>query len=479
MAGTSRVCNRCGARLATDQTGPLCSPCAHTQSTPDEPPSVGAEFWQRSAVSDALRARHFGRLFRAYRQALGPEFTQTTLGRWLGMTQAQVSRLERAQTPPSDLQKLQRWASVLRVPPALLWFAIAHAPAKACGQANPDTLDDVRRRDWLKLTGAAAAVATSSAFTDAPWQRLAETLSGRRAADASTVTMIEARTAGFFRTEETMPARELIISLKAHHRSLRQLVKSTESEDLRRRLISSIGETEALAGWTLFDLQRPQEAIRVYRDALESARQAGDDALGACVLGYWSYLLSSRGDASGAVRMLEGASERVRGSAAATQAWVTARQAEEQAQMGDVNPALRCLDSAITIFDYASPSTERPWTGFFTPSRLGSLAVSTYTRLSHPDTESVASNLLASLAPTENKVKALVLADLAVAAARSGDLDRVQPLANRSAPLAVHTEASLAIDRLWEVVELLPGSSTGTAGQTREQITEQLLGARA
>ena len=129
----------------------------------------------------------------------------------------------------------------------------------------------------------------------------------------------------------------------------------------------------------------------------------------------------------------------------------------------------------MTVFDYANPAVERPWTCFFTPSRLGSLTVSTYSRMDHRDTDSVASSLLASLAPTENKVKALVLADLATSAARGSDFDRVQELTKKSAPLATKTEASLAIDRLWELVELLPDSPNGIAGQTREQLTEQLL----
>lgn len=111
----------------------------------------------------------------------------------------------------------------------------------------------------------------------------------------------------------------------------------------------------------------------------------------------------------------------------------------------------------------------------FTPSRLGGLAVSTYGRLDHRETDQAATTLLASLSPTENKVKALVLADLATSATRNGDYDRVQSLSQRSAALAVRTEASLAIDRLWEIVETLPASAGGTVGQVWHRLTEQLL----
>ncbi len=358
----------------------------------------------------------------------------------------------------------------------MLWFAALHTADESNTTTREVNLEDVHRRDMLKLSGT-AVMASSGILSDAPWQRLAESLAGRRPADAATVGMIENRTADFFRSEETLPARQLVTSLRTHYQALCDLITTTTDDSLRRRLLTSVGETEALAGWTLFDLQRPRDAVRLYRNALESAREAGDNPLAACVLGYWSYLLSNQGDTPSAVRMLTEATDQVRGSAT-TQAWISARQAEEQAALGDNAGALTSLDRAMTVFDYATPGNERPWTCFFTPSRLGSLAVSTYGRMAHPETDQAAATLLESLPPSENKVKALVLADLATSAARGGDYDRVQSLSRQSAHIAVRTEASLAIDRLWDLVEILPNSGTGTAGQTRHNLTEQLLSSR-
>lgn len=474
MTQTTRYCARCGARLARDQRGVMCSPCGHRPDWDDQPPVHGADFWQRDSMRDAVAAQHFGWFLLAYRTAHSPPLTQATLGGWLGMTQAQISRMETAKTGPSDLRKLQRWAATLTVPADMLWFTASHTTDDSDTATDRVSLDNVHRRKMLKLTGT-AAVAGSGILTDAPWQRLAECLLGRRPADAATVGMIEIRTAEFFRSEETLPARQLVTSLRTHHRALRDVITTTTDDRLRRRLHTSVGETEALTGWTLFDLQRPRDAVRLYRNALESARAAGDEPLAACVLGYWSYLLSTHGDTPGAVRMLADAVERVRGSAATTQAWLSARHAEEQATLGDHAGALKSLDRAVTVFDYATARDERPWTCFFTPSRLGSLAVSTYGRLVHRDTDQVAATLLESLDPTENKVKALVLADVATSAARTGDYHRVQSLSQRSARLAVRTECSLAIDRLWDLVEILPASGNGTTGRTKKQLTEQLL----
>lgn len=468
----ARTCDGCGGPLARDQRKRTCSACQRAAATRAAPEDKPADFWQQQRLQHALRSRHFGHVMAAYRKAHDPPVKQTTVGEWLGMTQAQVSRVERSRSAPFDLRKLQYWATTLRVPPALLWFAL-DTDTGDVSDARPMavTLEDVHRRDLLKLS-AAAVVAGTGVLADAPWMRLSDTLAGRRAADASTVAMIEQRTAAYFRTEETMPARELATSLDAHYDDLRTLISSTSNESLKRRLMTCAGEIEALSGWTLFDLDRLPAAEHRYREALETADQAGDNALTACILGFWSYLVSARDGAAEAVTMLDAATERVRGSAAVTQAWITARRAEELATTGDASRALRSLDMAVTVFDYGR-SDERPWTCFFSPSRLGSLAVSTYGRLSHPDTDRAAADLLASVSPSETKVRALVLADLATSAANLGDYDRVQTLTDQSAPVAVRTEASLAIDRLWDLVERLPDDN-GTAGSTRARLTGQL-----
>ncbi|PKW15264.1 hypothetical protein [Saccharopolyspora spinosa] len=154
----------------------------------------------------------------------------------------------------------------------------------------------------------------------------------------------------------------------------------------------------------------------------------------------------------------------------------SARQAEEAARIGDGETAERALERAFTAFDYARPHHERSWTSFFGASRLGSLAVSSYGRLGHRETDSLAGSLLSVLSPTETKVRALVVADLALSAATRSDVDRADELAAEALPLAVRTEASLAQDRLWELTVVLPqDSGRGTAEALRQRVTSGLL----
>ncbi|MER7380785.1 helix-turn-helix domain-containing protein [Saccharopolyspora hirsuta] len=113
------------------------------------PTAKDDEFWRRPAVTEALRSRHFGQFLHAYRHEHRPALTQAEVGRWLHLTQAQVSRLERSASPPSDLAKLTAWATTLHVPERVLWFKL---PESAPREAPCD--DGVRLVQCAKSTSA-------------------------------------------------------------------------------------------------------------------------------------------------------------------------------------------------------------------------------------------------------------------------------------------------------------------------------------
>jgi hypothetical protein len=64
----------------------------------------------------------------AYRHEHRPVLTQATVGRWLGLTQGQISRLERTPQPTHDLTKLDQWARALHIPQRYLWFQLSPQP---------------------------------------------------------------------------------------------------------------------------------------------------------------------------------------------------------------------------------------------------------------------------------------------------------------------------------------------------------------
>jgi transcriptional regulator with XRE-family HTH domain len=124
-----RRCVGCSAVLATDNTARLCARCYRDQRdqlrTP--PVQVSDEFWSTDDFRAAFDSQHIGRVCKAYRhhprhlQLFGKALNQEHLGRWLGLTQAQVSKLENGK-PEQNLEMLRAYAQILRIPQRMLWF---------------------------------------------------------------------------------------------------------------------------------------------------------------------------------------------------------------------------------------------------------------------------------------------------------------------------------------------------------------------
>ena len=483
-----RHCTSCGPTPTGDELTENCE-CAETaQDAPDMAPVLSAEFWEHPEIRSALLSRHFGRFLRTYRTSQSPHVKQTQLARWLGITQGQLSRIERSATPIGDLAKLDTWAQRLHIPPDQLWFspsapagrnADAPAPQRATVEAPPHSeASDMRRRDLLKAASVAAA-AGAGLLSDTPWQRLIDSVNKGRPVDTATVQLMQDRTADLFHTEESVPARQLLEAIAQHRTTLKTLLANARIESMQRDLAVALGETDVLTGLLLFDLGRGGEAADAWRSTLKIAKETGDRALAACALGYWSYLASSRNDTAPAVRLLQQARDYVPGSSApATRSWLSAREAEELARLGDETGTLRAVERALTAYDFARPRSERPWTAFFGATRLGSMTVSAYTTLRHRDATAAADSLLTSLSPMENKVRAIVLSDLTINAAHTNDYDRATALVSDAIELTTRTETTLARQRLLALAATLP-STTGKVGSVdilREQIVSTLRG---
>jgi len=109
-----------------DNTSARCTACNHaTRDTLLRPPSVPREFWVTDQMRDGLATWHMGRVIFAYRMHPhhGRPLSQEQVGNWLGLTQAQLSRIENGRAP-EELTKLIRYAQILGIPGDLLWFAL-------------------------------------------------------------------------------------------------------------------------------------------------------------------------------------------------------------------------------------------------------------------------------------------------------------------------------------------------------------------
>ena len=142
--GEGRHCH-CGTRLARDNIGEQCAACQRLSKGGQlpNPPKVPDEFWKYPTMRYALIRRHMGNVIRAFREhpLHGRRvIPQGTVADWIGVTQAQVSRIENGPAIV-DLDRLTDWALLLRIPEEYLWFSL------------PEKDGGVKRSHFLKLGG--------------------------------------------------------------------------------------------------------------------------------------------------------------------------------------------------------------------------------------------------------------------------------------------------------------------------------------
>jgi transcriptional regulator with XRE-family HTH domain len=160
-----RYC-RCGNRLAAAGPGNRCASCERRDlQLRASPPEVEDEFWHTEQMRDALDVQHIGRVSRAYRRHPANVsrygqygIPQDLLGAWLGLTQAQISRIENG-PPVRNLDSLAHWARTLKIPPGLLWFRLPDLmrQREADGQLAGLSLPSLARIPHLAGQGEAQA----------------------------------------------------------------------------------------------------------------------------------------------------------------------------------------------------------------------------------------------------------------------------------------------------------------------------------
>src|ERR1700730_9552292 len=145
-----RYC-RCGTRLARDNPAVACAACVIGERVrATGVPEMPATFWLEPMLSEALDSRHMGRVIRAWRthpQHGRHPYAQDRVAGWLGITQAQLSRIETG-APPAHLDRLIHWARLLRIPQERLWFSLPDQP----GDAEVGD-ESVNRRGFLAVAG--------------------------------------------------------------------------------------------------------------------------------------------------------------------------------------------------------------------------------------------------------------------------------------------------------------------------------------
>jgi transcriptional regulator with XRE-family HTH domain len=272
--------------------------------------------------------------------------------------------------PGLDANTVSRWergASRPRTSSVRLLCALFERPPEELGfgkEEEPEPLvppraavdDDRSRRQFLErlaalLRHAAVPPGFQRAGTE-PWERLLGALRQRTTVDVETVAHLERTTVGLENLEPTeVGSRALVGPVAGHLDQIIELLRGSLRPELRTRLCSIAGETAGIAGWLHWNLGDTQRAAACFESALRAAGEAGDRALGIALLGS-SAACQSQGpdDLHARIAKLQGTADfRLADATPSNRLWMTAKEADAFALLGQEAECRRALDRAAAL----------------------------------------------------------------------------------------------------------------------------------
>ncbi|MDX2972358.1 helix-turn-helix domain-containing protein [Kribbella solani] len=392
-----RLCPSCGAYLAADNNGDQCGPCQRrAPELTREAPRLSDDFWQADALVEAAAERHFGKLLVAYRKLQRPEPTQAHVGQWLGLTQGQVSRIERSATPVRDLDKLDRWAQALHIPERLLWFSLTAEPAIVGKQADvtaphapvdyadgqdgvdaykrsdrrsivqaqsPAEGDGVHRRQFIKSAGVGLTAVGASLLAGSP-PSLNRRVSRVRP-DASTE--IREMTQVFRRLDNRYGgghSRSVVSSYL--NSTVTPLLQESTTGRSRSDLFAAAAELHHLAGWMAYDTGHNADGHMHLRQALRLCHEADDERLASEMLAGMSHQAAFHGAPDSAVDLALAAQHSAKRSGSKLlQAEAAVMEAHGLALQDDKSGCLAALSRAEDAFNKSDAEQRPHWLAYF------------------------------------------------------------------------------------------------------------------
>jgi len=191
----------------------------------------------------------------------GRPLAQEIVVGWVGITQAQLSRIESG-PPIKDLDKLTEWARALQIPASLLWFKLPeHRLARA-----PD--------EPLATPALAMRLAHEWLVSDPP--QIVETRAGRQIGEGLT-RKVERRIEQLRHMDDFVGGIDLYELVAKELRSTVSILKEAGyTESVGKRFLTATGELCQLAGWTAADAGLPAIAQRYYSAGIHAAHEADD-----------------------------------------------------------------------------------------------------------------------------------------------------------------------------------------------------------
>lgn len=367
---TRANCPRCGGRLARDNEDGRCAPCqAAERDRLSRPPAVPASFWEHEPVRHALAERHLGQVIRAYRHhpyhGRNP-LPQTIVAGWLGITQAQLSRVENG-PPLVHLDRLAHWATLLGIPASRLWFALPGVGSTPPATGTPHDLDQPIAADHGRralLAGIAAVAAGAGLLGTVATAR-------SRQLGSADIVRLNAVLELYRSVDYECGGGLLYREVDRFAQSVYSLLDWSYTQALSPRLVASVAAARQLAGWTALDAGVHDHAQRHFLAAERSALAADDKLLTARVRYCQARQLQHQRHNRDALATLQLARLQLGSSATpAVSAMLYGAEAASLAALGQRQDALTALGRSTDAFDQVVVEREPEWMRFYDRGEL-------------------------------------------------------------------------------------------------------------
>ncbi|WP_424184634.1 helix-turn-helix domain-containing protein [Actinokineospora sp. G85] len=356
----------------------------------EKPPRYGKEFFDTDDFRAAFASRQIGRVLKVYRhhprhlRIFGKSLNQELLGRWLGITQAQVSKLENGRSG-QNLETLIFYANTLHLPQHLLWFDIPEQSRLI----SPSYIEP-EIESWELV----AALTRSNVTTE-------------------TIAHVERIVFEYAAQYPSTPPHSLLVSISRQIKAVKEMLDRPQRLLAWRQSLGLLGVLSGLSGSLRFDLGRESQAAEFFDVGHLASREADDPDLSSWLLAARSILpFFSRNYAEAVELLVAAEKDAAIRSTARRRAWIAALLARAAAANGDRDRSLAALDRATGhISEVVDPPTG---TDFFDATRLEGIAGSVYMFLA--DTERAIPQLSHSLdrrSIGDAKGRALLRLDLA------------------------------------------------------------------
>ncbi|MFF5171540.1 helix-turn-helix domain-containing protein [Micromonospora sp. NPDC000089] len=493
---THANCPRCGGRLARDNDSGRCAPCqAAERDRLSAPPAVPASFWEHEPVRQALASRHLGRVIRAYRShpyhgRVG--LPQVVVAGWLGITQAQLSRVENG-PPVVHLDRLIHWAQVLAVPGEHLWFALPGA-GKRTSTARIRAKRSAQHSNAAKNAGGTATDGSPSVTAEAEpaalvlarlevlRQGLTESVSGGGSTASAYLDDWEQVVLDHGRATRHRPAQEHFRELATDFTDIQRLFSERLPSNSLRRLTRATAQMAGLMFLTLIKMGEPGYAGHWIRTARIAADEAADPATQCWVRGQEAYVHYYRGQLTTALVVAEEAQAVGRFVSCAGEPLAAALQARAEARMGHTEAARSALGRAEVALSALDADHTVASAFGYDEAQLRFHEGNAYTHLGHWSAARSAQERALALYPARDFLdRALIRLDQAMSLAREGDVNTAAVTScDTLLSLSPTQRTGLLRTRAWEVYQSFPapGRGLGAAREMYEILADTSAGAR-